>query len=103
MKGRGLAHLGLGLVTYVPLALYLLFVFVAQPDDKAEILSSGVPAFFGFFATMMMMFGLPLLIAALVIALRGLTKGRHRGLNAATLTCCVLWFASAIWVVITFR
>jgi hypothetical protein len=103
LTSKVLAHVGLGLVTYVPLALYLVFVFAMQPDDAAEVFGSGLAGFLGFFATMMMMFGLPLLITALVISVRGLMKRRHTGINGATLTCCVAWFASAFWVMANFR
>lgn len=98
-----LAHLGLALVTYVPLPLYLLFVLTRQPEAAAEILTSGIPMFLGFLATTMTMLGWPLVMVSLVIAVRGLVKRDCVGMNAVTLISCFGWFAAAYWVVAHFR
>ena len=102
-KSRVLAHIGLASVTYLPLALYILFVLTLQRDAVAEVFASGVAGFLGYFATAMTMFGWPLLLTAIVISLRGLAKRTHIVLNAVSLGCCLAWFAGAYWVLTHFR
>src|SRR6267142_5491407 len=102
-KSRVLAHVGLALVTYFPLALYILFVLTIQTDAMAEVFASGIGRFLGYFATAMTMFGWPLLLSAIVISLRGLVKRNHTALNAVSLGCCLAWSAGAYWVLTHFR
>jgi len=102
-KSRVLAHVGFASVTYIPLALYILFVLTVQTDAAAEVFASGVAGFMGYFATCMMMFGWPLLLVATFISLRGLVKRSHTALNAVSFGCCLAWFLGAYWVRAHFR
>lgn len=54
----------MALVTYIPLGLYALLVALQAPEAIAEVFTSGVAAFAGYFATMVTMFGWPLVIIA---------------------------------------
>lgn len=102
-KNRVLAHVGLASVTYLPFALYIVFVLTIQRDALAEVFGSGVAGFLGYVATSMTMFGSPLLLTALTISLRGLVKRNHTMLNAVSFGCCLAWLAGAYWVLTHFR
>lgn len=102
-RNKVLAHLGLALVTYVPLTLYILFVLIYQRAAAAEVFTSGVPEFLGFFATAVTMRGWPLVILSLVIGLRGLVKRDHARINGISLGFCLAWLAAGYWVMANFR
>ncbi len=95
-----IAHLGLGLVTYIPLAVYILVALFVTRDTS--VFADGVVAFVGYFATMMTMFGWIFVIAAAIISITGLVKRENAKLNAATLLICIGWVAAAYWVVTHF-
>tara|TARA_B100000315_G_scaffold158397_1_gene147031 strand:- start:1150 stop:1467 length:318 start_codon:yes stop_codon:yes gene_type:complete len=102
-KNRLLAHVGLALVAILPLPLYLVLVLLGPSDsDKAEVFTSGVPAFLGFFATAMTILGWILVIPALIISIRGLIKGNNLRINAATLLLCLGWLMTGYWIMTHF-
>ncbi len=101
-KKKILAHVGLALVTYVPIVFYILFVFIGQPDSVNEVFGSGLPMFLGFFATTMFGMGWPLVLISMFISAWGLFKGDYPWLNGATLACCISWIAAFIWVMANF-
>lgn len=97
--GKRAAHVGLGLVTYVPLVLYVFFSVFVSPDN---VFGDGFWTFLGYFVTMMTMFGWMFWIAALIISIRGLVKHESTKINMATFLICVGWLIVLYWVMTHF-
>ena len=100
-KNKITAHVGLGLVTYIPLVLYILYTLI-MTSDSAEVFASGFLAFLGFFAMTMLIFGWIFLITSLIISIRGLVRRDNTAINAATLMICALWLIAFYWIVTHF-
>ena len=90
-KNTILAHVGLGLVTYIPLLIAFVFTLVTP---SAQAVRGFLPALLGFLTLAMTTFGWVFLPPSLIIAVNGLMTQDRIVINTLTLLCSAFWIVA---------